>query len=50
MPPLRGARSIDTPRTQAEDVQAGLCPRGVDRSHGPADGRAGIGSPAATRY
>ena len=46
MPPrLRGERSTDTPRTQAAIERHGdLRPRGVGRSPGPADGRAGIGS------
>ena len=45
MPPrLRGERSTDTPRTQAAiERHGGLRPRGVGRSPGPADGRAGIG-------
>ena len=44
MPPQGGARSIDTARAQATvSTECGLRPRGVDRSHGPADGRAGIG-------
>ena len=46
MPPrVRGERSTDTPRTQAAPaINRGLSPRGVGRSPGPADGRAGIGS------
>jgi hypothetical protein len=46
MPPReRGERLTETPRTQAAiDRAGGLCPRGLCRSPGPADGRAGIGS------
>ena len=46
MPPrVRGGRWSDTPRTQAALLSyRGLCPRGIARSLGPADGRAGIGS------
>jgi len=46
MPPrVRGERSTETPRTQAAiDRTGSLCPRGLGRSPGPADGRAGIGS------
>jgi len=43
-PRARGERSTDAPRTQAAHTFArGLCPRGIGRSPGPADGRADIG-------